>query len=162
MFLELVNQVSAANVSLKTQNYSGRSEGAGALNAAGGSLQSRGRAGTALKSKKQKKPSPERDTVQSKGSSIDIRSEQKDYSDLERVSKMSKKSMQTEVAGEQTQSTLFLEGHETGSSRKREEHAVTAKKRRKIVYKQDSAQPRGKRIRRTQAAHGQSRPSSAQ
>jgi hypothetical protein len=100
--------------------------------------------------------------VQSKGSSIDIRSEQKDYSDLERVSKMSKKSMQTEVAGEQTQGSLFFEGNETGSSGKREQHAVTAKKRRKIVYKQDSAQARGKRIQRTRVAQGQSRPCSAQ
>ena len=87
--------------------------------------------------------------MQSKGSSIDIRSEQKDYSDLERVSKMSKKSMQTEVAGEQTQGSLFFEGTETKSSGKREQHGVTAKKRRNIVSKQDSAQARGKRIQRT-------------
>ena len=52
MFMELVNQVSAANVNLKTQNYSGRSEGVAAPSKAGGATQSRGRAGKGLKARK--------------------------------------------------------------------------------------------------------------
>ena len=54
MFIELVNQVSAANVSLKTQNYSARSETANSFTGTGST---RGRAGQNLKAKKQKKKS---------------------------------------------------------------------------------------------------------
>lgn len=67
MFIELVNQISAANVNLKTANYSGRSEGQGLFSGGGASGAARGRAGRGLKKKEKKeekkKPSPERETV---------------------------------------------------------------------------------------------------
>ena len=144
MFIELVNQISAANVNLKTANYSGRSEGQG-LFGGGGESQPRGRAGRGLKKKEKqakapaakeekKKQSPERDTVYSKGSSIDIRSDLKDSSELERVSKMSKKSAQTEKVqtGGMVKGSLLFDGDDTGSNKQRTHHAVTAQKRRRI------------------------------
>ena len=50
--MELVNQISSANVNLKTKNYSGRSEAVAPPSKSTVANQGRGRAGKGLKAKK--------------------------------------------------------------------------------------------------------------
>lgn len=65
--------MTAANVNLKTQSYTGRADGGGVFN--NSSMKSNQSAKkTALNAKSKKDPSPERDVVQISDDVIDIRS----------------------------------------------------------------------------------------